>query len=110
MNQAIFSPKARQDILQAIDWISKDNPVAAQAFRNALQRAAQNLGTYPFAGRKRADLVHYPCRFLAIIGFPYLLVYDPIPVPPLVLRMLHSARDLPEILGDLGQEEVEAEP
>ena len=109
MSQAIFAPKARKDILQAIYWISRDNPVAARAFRTALKQAAQNLGAYPLAGRQRPDLVNPPYRFLAMVGFSYLLVYDPIPVPPMVLRVLHSARDLPEILGNLAQDEINSE-
>ncbi len=38
MNQAVFAPKARQEILRALHWISRDNPVAAQAFCKAEEK------------------------------------------------------------------------
>jgi hypothetical protein len=34
-------------------------------------------------------------------SFPYVLVYDPRPVPPQILRFLHTVRDLPPLLADL---------
>ncbi|MBF0152567.1 MAG: type II toxin-antitoxin system RelE/ParE family toxin [Magnetococcales bacterium] len=101
MKSAIFSPKARLDIMQATDWISKDNPATAQVFRGAVEQAARNLGEYPLAGRERPDLVNRPFRFLTLDSFPYVFVYNPASVPPLILRVLHGARDLPTVLGTL---------
>jgi plasmid stabilization system protein ParE len=34
-------------------------------------------------------------------GFPYILVYRGSTIPPRILRILHGARDLPEVLQDL---------
>jgi hypothetical protein len=34
-------------------------------------------------------------------AFPYLLAYDAGATPPRILRVLHTARDLPEALADL---------
>jgi toxin ParE1/3/4 len=34
-------------------------------------------------------------------GYPDLLIYDAVQRPPLVMRILHGARDLPEALSDL---------
>jgi plasmid stabilization system protein ParE len=42
--------------------------------------------------------------FLVLRGFPYILVYRANAVPPRILRVLHGARDLPEVLQDLERE------
>jgi len=31
-------------------------------------------------------------------GFPYLLVYDAGTMPPMIVRFVHQARDLPNVL------------
>jgi len=37
---------------------------------------------------------------MGLTGFPYLIVYNDARRPPLILRILHAARDLPEALRD----------
>jgi toxin ParE1/3/4 len=39
--------------------------------------------------------------FLIVSGFPYVIVYDAGREPPLILRVLRGARELPELLRDL---------
>lgn len=101
MKAAVFSPLARQELLDAAKRIAQDNPAAARAFRTALQKAALRLGEHPHLGRERSDLVHPPFRFLPVSGFPHVLVYNPVRTPPLIVRVIHGARDLPEILEGL---------
>ncbi|MBF0416460.1 MAG: type II toxin-antitoxin system RelE/ParE family toxin [Magnetococcales bacterium] len=101
MKPAQLSPQARRDVLDAARWLMGDNPSAARAFRVAIDKATVLLGEHPRAGRERLELVPAPSRFLSLTGFPYILVYDPTPTPPLILRVLHGVRDLPEILNDL---------
>jgi len=36
-----------------------------------------------------------------LTGFPYVIVYDAGRRPPAIVRILHGARDLPEILRGL---------
>ncbi|MBF0604027.1 MAG: type II toxin-antitoxin system RelE/ParE family toxin [Nitrospirae bacterium] len=59
------------------------------------------MGKHPLLGRTYTDLALPPVRFLHLSGFPYIIVYDATLKPPVVLRFLHGARDLPEILKDL---------
>ncbi|MBF0462043.1 MAG: type II toxin-antitoxin system RelE/ParE family toxin [Magnetococcales bacterium] len=103
MKPAQLSPQARRDALDASRWIMTDNPGAARTFRVAVDNATILLGEHPRAGRKRSELANVPVRFLSLTGFPYVLVYDASTIPPLILRVLHSARDLPELLGNLNQ-------
>jgi toxin ParE1/3/4 len=96
---AVLSPRARRDLIEAVRWIAKDNPAAARALRHSVARAAQLLGQFPSIGRLREDIADPPVRFHVLRGFPYLLVYDADASPPRILRILHGARDLPEVLG-----------
>lgn len=99
--RATLSPAARRDLLEAVRWIARDNPAAARALRDAIVSAASHIGEFPLIGKEQPDLAAPPVRLLAMTGFPYLVVYDCEARPPLVLRVLHGARDLPEVFADL---------
>ena len=98
MTAAVLSPRARRDLLDGAHWIARDNPTAARAFRDAVSNAARGLGEHPEIGGLRAELTDPPIRFLPLTGFPYVIVYDADHRPPLILRVLHGARDLPAVL------------
>ena len=101
MTAAVLSPRARRDLLDGARWIARDNPAAARAFRDAVSNAARRLGEHPEMGSLRTKLTDPPVRFLPLTGFPYVIVYDADHRPPLILRVLHGARDLPIVLQDL---------
>jgi len=101
MSPAVLAPRARRDLLAAIRWIARENPAAARALRDAVARAAQRIGDHPQHGVLRPELANDPYRFVMLTGFPYIIVYNAARVPPLILRVLHGARDLPELLRDL---------
>ena len=101
MSAAVLSPAARRDLLDAIRWIAYDNPTAARALRSSVAKTAANVGTYPHFGVSRPDLAEPPYRFVVMTGFPYVIVYNADRRPPLIVRILHGARDLPELLRDL---------
>lgn len=100
MKPAVLSPRARQDLIDAARWIARDNPAAARALRDSVAAAARRLGEHPEIGAARPALADPPVRFLVLTGFPYVIVYDAALSPPLILRVLHAARDLPELLHD----------
>jgi len=101
MTSAAFTPRAESEGAEAVDWIRKDNPAAAQLLRNAIINAAERIGTHPNLGVVRPDLARGPYRFLTLTGFPYVVVYNSERRPPLIVRVVHGARDLPEVLRDL---------
>jgi len=101
MARAVLSPRARLDLLEAVRWIAKDNRVAAAGLRQAVVDAAARFGDHPHLGAVRVELADDPIRFLPLIGCPYVIVYDSAVEPPLILRVLHGARDIPEIMRDL---------
>lgn len=65
-----------------------------------MENAARRLGDHPDSGVVRSDLADPPVRFLPLTGFPYVIVYDADRRPPLILRVLYGARDLPEVLRE----------
>jgi toxin ParE1/3/4 len=99
MKRARLSSRARRDLLEATRWIAADNPTAARALREAVDNALLQIGAHRHCGTVRPEIIEAPYRFIALTGFPYLLVYSPDLEPPLILRLLHGARHLPGILG-----------
>lgn len=99
--RAALTPRARRELAEAAAWIAADNPGAARALRAAVAGALERLGRFPELGAARPDLAPSPVRFLAVRGFPYVMAYDASASPPRVLRVVHGARDLPEVLRGL---------
>jgi toxin ParE1/3/4 len=98
---AVLSPRARRDLLEAANWIAKNNPTAATGLRVAVVDAARRIGDHPQIGKLQPDLADGPIYFLPLTAFPYVLVYRLDHDPPLILRVLHGARNLPEVLRDI---------
>lgn len=101
MTQARLTGRARRDLLSASNWIARENPDTAQALHDAVAKAAQRISDYPQLGVSRPELAAEPYRFLLLTGFPYVIIYNAVRTPPLIVRILHGARDLPELLKDL---------
>jgi toxin ParE1/3/4 len=98
---ARFTPRARAEIREAAAWIAKDHRGAAVAFRESAASTAQLIGEHPGVGSVRPEIVRAPYRIFVVRGFPYLVVYDPLREPPVIARVVHGARDLPEVLRDV---------
>ena len=103
MPSAVLAPQARRDLLEAAHWIAKDNPTAARGLRQAILDAAQRIGDHSQIGVVRPQLADEPIRFIILTGYPYLIVYNAERSPPLILRILHGARDLPDVLRGLAR-------
>ena len=92
MTTALFTPKARRDILEIEDYIAVRSEPAADDFLDALDEKCQLLTMNPAMGRIRLELGEstrsFPCG-------RYVIFYRPIDGGIEVLRVLHAARDLP---------------
>jgi toxin ParE1/3/4 len=85
-----------------MEWIAHDNPAAAQGLLDTVLKAAERIGQYPNIGVRRADLTASArYRFVVLTGYPYLIVYAADRDPPVIVRVLHGARDLPRLLRTL---------
>ena len=67
----------------------------------ATLQSARRIVDRPTLGRARPELLPRPYRFWRVAGFPYLMVYNAERDPPVVLRVLHMARDLGPLLAEL---------
>ena len=86
---------------EILRWIWADSRVGARRLRQAVAALTRHLGDYPMAGTRRLELAPDPDRFTVVRGFPYIVVYDASTRPPSIVRIIHGARDLPEVLRDL---------
>lgn len=69
--------------------------------RDAVARSAEQIAQHVRLGTLRPELAEEPYRFLTPTSFPYVIVYNADRRPPLIVRILHGARDLLEILRQL---------
>jgi plasmid stabilization system protein ParE len=99
MSSYQFTPQALGDLVDIWNFIAQDNPTAADKVGEAILGACDFLAGSPFAGRVRKELTPLPVRFWVVQPYSnYLIVYDPEKKPLQIVRILHSARDLPSLL------------
>ena len=101
MSARLFVPRALRELRAAAVYIARDNPSAAEALLDAALRAARTLADHPEMGRLRPALAPARYRFWSLTAFSHVLVYDTATTPIQVLRVVHTARDLPAVLADL---------
>ena len=100
---SLFTPQAWQDALEIAEYIRTDNPDAASRFVPALEVTCTQIIALPSIGStrtfQRKDL--QGVRMLPVTGFEdYLIFYTAIQKSVRVLRVLHTARDVPTIFKE----------
>ncbi|MGH6985782.1 MAG: type II toxin-antitoxin system RelE/ParE family toxin [Caulobacteraceae bacterium] len=98
MSPARLTPRALTELQEATRWIAKDSSGAARALRAGVAKVAEHIATFPKSGAERPDLAPAPYRFIGVPGFSYVLVYNAERRPPLIVRVVHGARNLGEVL------------
>jgi toxin ParE1/3/4 len=96
--RAALSPAARRDLADAVRWIARDNPQAAEGLRQEVRAITQLIVEHPFVGSVRPEWAPASFRFLALRSHPYVVAYTEVAGLPRVARLLHSARDLRGLL------------
>lgn len=91
---------AEVDLLDHLDYIADDNPDAALRFVEAIEKACERLAEMPNIGRIRE--FNNPrlmgIRMWPVPGFSrYIIFYQANEAQVRVLRILHSARDIPAL-------------
>jgi len=99
--KATLAPAATKDLVEATRAIAGDSRRAAKAFRATVDEALTMIGRHPEIGPERLDLAPPPTRFWTLRRFPYVMANNAGREPPRVLRVVHGARDLPELFSDL---------
>lgn len=90
-----YTETARNDMLEAWQFIARDTPDAADRVLDTIDQEARQLAENPLLGRQRTELKasirSWPTRT------PFIIFYQPANTGIMVLRVLHHARDLANI-------------
>lgn len=71
--ELLWTPQAREDLIEIYAYIGLDNPSAAERVFDAVQVKAESLGEFPRMGVRRPDI--RPSTRILIAG-PYLILYE----------------------------------
>lgn len=95
MSRVLFTVSAEADLLEAWLFISEESIIAADSVVDTIHREAQTLALQPLMGRARTELAD------RVRSWPtstrYILFYVPSEEGVTVLRVLHHARDIPNV-------------
>lgn len=86
-----WKQEAIADLLAIIDYISDDNPNAAQALKDDIEGKASELPSHPQMYRK--GRVHGTREM--VVRPNYVVVYAEDPKAVVILRVLHAAQQWP---------------
>jgi len=96
MTNVLFSDSAKSDLLEAWLFIAEESIDAADGVIEAIYQEAQILSLQPLMGRVRSELAQ------DIRSWPtstrYILFYVPSEDGVKVVRILHHARDITNVL------------
>ncbi len=98
--KAVLTPGAQRDMVLAATDIAQNSPRSAELFVQAIEDAASRIGRHPEIGTQRPDLADPPLRIWLLTRYGFLVLYDSGRRPPQILRILHGAQDLPDLLGE----------
>jgi len=93
----IWSPTARSDFRDLVQYISEFDPDAAERFGNRIFHALESLYTFPDSGRivpefrdpALRELIRKPCRIVYRVDQERSCIH--------IVRIWHAARGIPEI-------------
>lgn len=101
MSQAYrLTERAKADVEAIADFIAADSIDAALKVVHALEEAFVLLASRPGIGHARDDLTDRPLNFWSV--YSYLVVYEPAADPLTIVAVLHRARDVAQILKEIG--------
>lgn len=96
MKRFRLSAEAARDIRGIWTYIAEDSIRAARKVRLSLFDACGLLAKNPAPGHPRRDLTDQRVLFWPVGS--YLIFYDPLTKPLVVLRVLHAARDVTKLV------------
>ncbi len=94
MPRVLRTSKAEEDLLEIWSYIADDNPAAADTLLDDIDAACRTLAANPVSGRAREELAP---RLRSFPVGSYIVFYRPMEDGIVVIRVLHGARDLPEL-------------
>ncbi len=94
MPRVLRTSQAHLDLVEVALRMAEEDPLAADRWLDTIDEKCRLLAQMPELGRKRPDLAP------DLRGFPvgnYSIFYRAVPDGIQVIRVLHGARDLPEM-------------
>ncbi|MCA9233299.1 MAG: type II toxin-antitoxin system RelE/ParE family toxin [Planctomycetales bacterium] len=85
-----FTPSARSQFLEGLEYIRQDSPTAAAKFREKAERVLKRLEEYPESGRSIPEFPGLPHR--EVIVRPYRFFYRVVGKTVWVVAVWHSAQ------------------
>jgi plasmid stabilization system protein ParE len=85
-----FTPRARNDLRNILEYIAKENPPAADRVRRAFLDAAKLIATRPHLGIRNAKNPELRSRLVA--RYPYRIHYRVEDADVWIVHIRHSAR------------------
>lgn len=85
-----FTPSARRQFLESLEYIRRDSPTAARKFREKAEDALSRLTEYPESGRAIPEFPDLPHR--EVIVRPYRFFYRVVNETVWIVAVWHSAR------------------
>ena len=95
-----LTKRAEADVEAIADFIAADSVDVAVKVLLALEDAFVLLASEPGIGHAREDLTDRALKFWSV--YSYLVVYDPVGDPLTIVAVLHGARDVAQILKEIG--------
>ncbi len=89
------SAQAEEDLIEIWSYIADDNPQAGDKLLDKIDEACARLAEYPNLGQARPDLAQGLRH--SVVG-QYLILYREMPRGIEVVRVLHGARHLPDLI------------
>jgi toxin ParE1/3/4 len=91
MPRVLRRPRANDDIAEIWDFIAEDSLAAADGFVERLDREFRLLASQPMMGRARDELAP---GLRSMPFMRYVVFYEPVREGIIVVRVIHSARDI----------------
>ena len=85
-----FTPRARDDLREILEYIDRDNPAAADRVRRAIFNATELIARRPHLGIRNATAAELRSRL--VTGYPYRIHYFIDDADVWVMHIRHSAR------------------
>jgi plasmid stabilization system protein ParE len=96
MNPYILAPAAQRDLRALQAYIAQENIQVARRVLAEIRAACARLADNSHLGHTREDLTDQPVRFWFVRT--YYIIYRPETRPLEIVRIVHSARDIPHLL------------
>lgn len=96
--KVLWTSAANQDLESIVDFIARDNPIAARLILDSLRKRADTLKTFPERGRVVPELAHVGLYIYRELLVPWRLVYRVSNAMVYVMMVIDGRRNVEDLL------------